>query len=180
MSEKPANLRVNRTLPILGGLAVLAVVGGVSIGRSAIAEINPAYYEPDQPGPFYADLVPNTPSGTTVPESSGAEYLQADYAYSAAPTCIDCDNYPVAYRPRHDPAVDAVAIPADPEPAVYESGNTEPPPANREWIERYTTYTVAAEPAQPAARPVQAAAPPDKNAEPGPAAAVDQERPVSL
>ena len=41
-------------------LAIAGSVGGVYLGRSAISEINPAYYDEPEPR-FHADLVPNPP-----------------------------------------------------------------------------------------------------------------------
>jgi hypothetical protein len=138
------------TVPILGGLAILAAVTGVSLGRSAVAEINPVYFQPAS-SHFYSDMVPYRSAGSVESDLSGGDYVQADQAYSAA-GCAGCADYPVAYRPSHDPAVDGVeddwsaSAPRLADQASSKAEAPEPPPANRQWIERYTTYTVASEP----------------------------------
>jgi hypothetical protein len=145
-------------LPVLAGLAILGSVAGVGLGRSTISQINPAYFQTAS-GHFYGDLVPNR-SRYEPSEGASSDYLQADYAYSATPTCIGCEDYPVEYRPRHEPKIDFEEENwAEPEsPAVIlasaERPVAEPAPANREWIERYTTYTVSTEPVE---QPVEVA-----------------------
>lgn len=134
------------TVPIFGGLAILATVTGVSLGRSAVAEINPIHFKPAS-SHFYTDMVPYRSAGSVDADISGSDYVQPDYAYSAAPR-----DYPVAYQPRHDPAVDGIeddwsaSAPRATAAVSTEREAADPPPANREWIERYTTYTVASEP----------------------------------
>jgi hypothetical protein len=138
-------------LPILGGLAILATVTGVSLGRSAVGEINPVYFQPAT-SHFYSDLVPYRGADTIRTDPGANDYLEPEYAYSAVPVCAGCDNYAVDYRPRHDKAVDGVddgwSASAPREAAFGETEVAEPLPANREWIERYTTYTVASQPVE--------------------------------
>jgi hypothetical protein len=139
------------TLPILGGLAILAAVSGVSLGRSAISEINPVHFKPAS-SHFYSDLVPYRGGANVQPDLGASDYVEPDYAYSASPVCAGCDNYPVDYRPRHDKAVDGQedgrSASAALETVSTPSRVPEPPAANRQWIERYTTYTIVTEPVE--------------------------------
>ena len=48
---------VSTTLPIMAGLSILGAALGVTLGHSAIAEINPAYFNEAEDS-FHADLVP--------------------------------------------------------------------------------------------------------------------------
>jgi hypothetical protein len=164
-------MTISTTLTTIGGLSILAATAGVSLGRDAAGEIDPVYYQPVE-SHFYADLSPNRSSGTAQPDPGGSDYIQADYSYLAAAT----RDYPVEYRPRHDRWVDGVddgwsASAPVAEDAAEVSIPTDPPPPNRAWVERYTDYTLVADPA-----PVQAAAPAPASAEPGgtPAQAQDQ------
>src|SRR4051794_32395899 len=91
-------------IPLVAGLAILGSVTGVGLGRSTIAQINPAYFQTAS-SHFYGDMVPNRSSGQQS-DPAAADYLQADYAYSAEPRCIGCDDYPVEYHPRHDKSLD--------------------------------------------------------------------------
>jgi hypothetical protein len=142
-------------VPVIAGLAILGGLTGVGIGRSTIAQVNPIHYQ-SASSHFYADLAPNHGS-TTQAEPASTDYLQADYAYSASTNCPECGQYPVDSKPVHDRSVDApiASWSASPPPEKVtamvqpesEDPLAEPPPANRQWIERYTTYSVAAEPA---------------------------------
>jgi hypothetical protein len=133
-------------VPILAGLAILGGVTGVGLGRSTIAQINPVYFQPVS-SHFYGDMVPNR-STSGPAELGGTDYLQADYAYSAAPACVGCDDYPIDARPRREKLPELYdeawteSEPAQVVTAVAEAPADEPPAANREWITRYTTYTI--------------------------------------
>ena len=149
------------TLPLLGGLSVLAVAGGVAIGSATIDQINPIYYQAPS-GHFYGDMVANRPSGKA-PAEAEDDYVQADYAYSATPYCTGCASAAADYQPQ---PVDAIDPPrhkkwrdAYVETVLVEDQVVDPPPPNRQWVERYTDYTVAADP--PA--PTEAAAPAEES-----------------
>ena len=141
------------TVPILSGLAILAAVTGVTLGRSAASEINPIHFKPAS-NTFYADLVPYRPSGSFDPQTSGGDYFQAETAYSAEPGCAACDQHSVGYEPYRESKIDGIedgwseSAASEPRLAAAESV-PEPAPANRQWIERYTTYTIVEEVVQP-------------------------------
>jgi hypothetical protein len=143
------------TLPIMAGLAIVGAALGVGLGRSAISEIDPAYFS-DPEVAFVADSVPNaSPDWAQV---QLAEYQGAVVGEGLGSGCVGCRDYPVEYAPRHDPAVDGYA--AAPAPIVYAAAQVEAPvaaepqPRDPEWerVERYASYQVE----QPA--PVQEAA----------------------
>ena len=106
-------------------LAIAGSVGGVYLGRSAIAEINPAYYDEPEPR-FHADLVPNPP-GFEAPPVHEAGYLSPSDTYAALGSgCVNCRAYPEDLYPVHDSSVDKyqpgyaemIEAPA-PQPAPY-------------------------------------------------------------
>jgi hypothetical protein len=145
------------TLSVVGGLSIAGAALGVTLGRSAIGEINPAYFhEPETR--FHAALAPNL--------SQDWDQVQArEYDASAtAAQCIGCVNgpvpdYPVDYVPGRDPYVDSTAVtrwPARPPaavvtvreaPKVVQVEAPAPDPA-RERIVRYASYPVTQEEAQ--------------------------------
>ena len=143
---------VSTTLPVMAGLSILGAALGITLGKSAIAEINPAYFN-EAEDDFHADLVP---------AASWAQVQQAEYLAAQQPVrvgelgtgCIGCRDYPVAYVPRHDPAVDLYAegeLLRAPEPTVVTVAAAAPDPAH-EQIQRYASYPVTSE-----ERPVEVA-----------------------
>jgi len=140
---------VSTTLPIMAGLSILGAALGITLGNSAVAEINPAYFN-EAEDDFHADLVPYR-------SPHWAQVHQADYRAAQQPAlvgelgsgCVGCRDYPVAYVPKHDPAVDRYVegeLLRAPEPtnaAVVEAAPT-PDPA-RELIQRYASYPVSGE-----------------------------------
>jgi hypothetical protein len=158
---------VSTTLPVMAGLSILGAALGITLGKSAIAEINPAYFN-EAEDEFHADLVPNR-------GSDWAQVQQAEYRVAQQPVivgglgtgCVGCADYPVAYVPRHDPAVDIYAdgeLLRAPEPtnaAVVEVAAAAPDPG-RERIQLYSTYRVSSDekPAEVAEAPVEETAQP--------------------
>ncbi|MGZ8284941.1 MAG: hypothetical protein ACXW27_16795 [Allosphingosinicella sp.] len=157
---------ISTTLPIMAGLSIFGAAIGITLGRSAVAEINPAYFN-EAEDDFHADLVPYR-------ASDWAQVHRAEYRAAQQPVlvgelgtgCVGCRDYPVAYAPRHDPAVDRYVeggLLRAPEPtnaAVVETAPA-PDPA-RELIQRYASYPVSSE-----ERPVEGAeAPVDEPAAP--------------
>jgi hypothetical protein len=156
---------VSTTLPIVAGLSILGAALGITLGKSAVAEINPAYFN-EAEDEFHADLVPYR-------SPDWAQVHQAEYRAAQQPVvvgelgtgCIGCRTYPVEYVPRHDPAVD---LPADgellraPEPTqvIYAAAPVADP--DRERIQRYASYPVSSEerPVEVAEAPAEAAAEP--------------------
>ena len=156
---------VSTTLPVMAGLSILGAALGITLGKSAIAEINPAYFN-EAEDDFHADLVPNR-------GSDWARVQQAEYRAAQQPVivgelgtgCIGCADYPVAYVPRHDPAVDRYAdgeLLRAPEPTVVTYAQPAAPDPERERIQLYSSYPVSSE-----GRPVEVAeAPAEQAAEP--------------
>jgi hypothetical protein len=152
------------TLPIMAGLAILGAALGVNLGRSAISEINPAYFS-DPEDAFHSDLVPyRSPDWAQV---QAAEYRAAQQPVLVGELgsgCIGCRDYPVEYVPRHDPAVDGYQdsySASAPQPAqiVVVETPAAPDPA-RERIQLYASYPVSSgEQPAPAAESAAAAAP---------------------
>ena len=159
---------VSTTLPIIAGLSILGASLGVTLGRSAVSEINPAYFS-DPEDSFHSDLVPyRSPDWAQV---QAAEYRAAQQPVLVGDLgsgCIGCRDYPVEYVPRHDPAVDgyqdgyAASAPAPAQIVIVE---TPAPDPARERIQAYSSYAVSsdekpAEVAQTAEAPaVEPAAP---------------------
>lgn len=135
------------TLPIVAGLALIGSALGVSLGRSAIAEINPAYFS-DPEVPFHGDLVPNR--GTDWAQVQALEYQQAGAADGLGTGCVGCRAFPAEYLPQHEPAVDGyqdgwaasapVSAPASAE--VWAEEKAEPDPARADIV-RYASYRVS-------------------------------------
>lgn len=151
------------TLPIMAGLSILATALGVSLGKSAISEINPAYFS-DPEDSFHSDLVPyRSPDWAQV---QAAEYRAAQQPVLVGDLgsgCIGCRDHPVEYVPRHDPAVDGYAdghAASAPQPARIVIVET-PVAADsaRERIQRYSSYPVSSEerPAEVAEAPAETA-----------------------
>ncbi|HEX8064250.1 MAG TPA: hypothetical protein VF535_13675 [Allosphingosinicella sp.] len=156
---------VSTTLPVMAGLSILGAALGITLGNSAIAEINPAYFnEPEDE--FHADLVPYR-------SSDWAQVQQAEYRAAQQPVivgelgpgCVRCVDYPVAYVPRHDPAVDLYSdgeLLRAPEPTVVTVAAAAPADPDRERIQLYASYPVSSD-----EKPVQVAdAPAEPPAEP--------------
>ena len=157
---------VSTTLPVMAGLSILGAALGITLGKSAVAEINPAYFN-EAEDDFHADLVPNR-------SSDWGQVHQAEYRAAQQPVivgelgsgCVGCRTYPVEYIPQHDPAVDRHVeggLIRAPEPTYVEGVETAPAPdPDRERIVRYASYPVSSE-----EKPVEvAAAPVDEGAAP--------------
>ena len=138
------------TLPLVAGLAVIGAATGVSLGRSAIAEINPAYFG-DPETAFHADLSPYR--GPDWAQVQAAEYQQQASPEGLGTGCVGCTRMAAVYLP--DPvgwsdgqedgrAASAAYADAAPPPAEVAPRDPE-----LERIERYASYRVAEEvPAQ--------------------------------
>lgn len=151
-------MRVSTTLPIMAGLAILGAAAGVNLGRSAVSEINPAYFS-DPEDSFHADLVPyRSPDWAQVQASEYRAAQQPVLVGDLGGGCIGCRAYPVEYVPRHDPAVDgyqdgyAASAPAAAPAQIYIVEAAAPDPA-RERIQAYASYAVSSD-----ERPAQVAA----------------------
>lgn len=76
------------TLPTVAALALAGMGLGVYLGKSAIAEINPAHFSAFSGSSFYSDLVPNPPDRDAASELRDASFT-ADYAMK----CVGCRTY---------------------------------------------------------------------------------------
>lgn len=138
---------VSTTLPIMAGLSILGAALGITLGHSAIAEINPAYFN-EAEDDFHADLAPYR-------SPDWAQANQADYHGSQQPVvvgelgCVGCRTYPVEYAPQHDPSVDLYAdggyAQTVPQPAQVVVVETPAPDPARERIQAYSSYPVSAD-----------------------------------
>jgi hypothetical protein len=152
---------VSTTLPVMAGLAILGVALGVGFGKSAVADINPAYFSKAEDS-FHGDLVPNR-------GPDWAPVHQADYRAAQQPVvfgdlgtgCVGCRDYPVEYVPRHDPAVDRYVEGGTlPEPAQAAVAEAAPAPdPDRERIQRYASFPVSSD-----EKPVEVAEAPQEEA----------------
>jgi hypothetical protein len=154
----------------MAGLSILGAALGITLGKSAIAEINPAYFN-EAEDEFHSELVPYR-------SPDWAQVHQAEYRAAQQPVlvgelgsgCIGCRAYPVEYVPQHDPAVDRYVeggyveggLLRAPEPT---NAVVEPAPApdpDRERIALYSSYPVSSEERQVevAEAPVEEAAAP--------------------
>jgi hypothetical protein len=154
------------TWPAVAGLAIVGAVGGITLGRSAVAEINPAYFSsPDSD--FHADLVPNRApaNGADWGQVQQADYASAATAQGLGSGCVGCREYPVEYVPVPDPALAwmndgwqaglSAEDQAEPEEtAAYAQAAPDPRMAQ---IERYSRYRVRADEPEYAPEPQQQA-----------------------
>ena len=137
------------TLPVTAALAIAGTIAGVQLGRSAIAEIDPAHFEHAESGRFFADLVP----GGYRP--SKAEYVRYNDFWAdqnsipAAPGCDRCGQYvePAEFSAEADyPSVEigAYAQTAALPPPVF-GGRADLMP---EDIQRYADFPITSEEAE--------------------------------
>jgi hypothetical protein len=158
------------TLPVLAGLSIVGAAFGVSLGRSAISEINPAYFDEPEDG-FHADLVPyRSPDWAQVQADEYQAAQQQMVAGDLGSGCVGCRDYPVTYVPQHDPAVDgyqdgyAASAPQPAQIVIVETPAAAPDPA-LERIRRYADYPVSRD-EKPAQAAEAAQAVPEAPAEP--------------
>ena len=139
-----------RTLPLIAGLTVFGAAAGVWLGRSAIAEINPAYYA-SAPERFHADQVPyRSPEWAQV---QAAEFQQTGSFEGLGTGCLGCGAGDTVYAAptvvtygegwtegaiAEAQPLQAPAAPAAPDPDV-------------ERVLRYASYAVSSEEAAAAA-----------------------------
>jgi hypothetical protein len=138
-------------LPVVA-LSLVGAAAGLSLGRAAIADVNPVYFhDPEQS--FHADLAPyRSPDWAAV---QAQEYRQAQVVTEPAPTpdtCVGCRTWPVDYVPRRDPTVDRVYAPRADDREYREAVTQVPaeavdaaPDPARVRIVRYASYPVSRE-----------------------------------
>ncbi|HLL31970.1 MAG TPA: hypothetical protein VK403_13335 [Allosphingosinicella sp.] len=158
-------MAVSTTLPIVAGLSIIGAALGVGLGKSAISEINPAYFS-DAEDSFHGDLVPyRSPDWAQVQQSEYRAAQQPVVIGELGSGCIGCRDYPVEYVPRHDPAVDRYVeggLLRAPEPTQVIVQGVAAPDPDRERIQLYSSYPVSSDeaPAQVAEAPTQEATAP--------------------
>ncbi len=153
---------VPTTLPIMAGLSILGAALGITLGRSAVAEINPAYFN-EAEDDFHANLVPyRSPDWARVQQAEYRTAQQPVIVGELGSGCIGCRTYPVEYVPRYEPAVDLDSegeLLQAPEPTVVTVAQASAPNPDRERIQLYSNYPVSSE-----ERPVEAAEAPAEEA----------------
>jgi hypothetical protein len=145
-----------KSVPMLAGLALVGTAAGVSLGHSAVSEINPLYYS-EAPTRFHGDGVPLRPDWTEPQLASAAAPVQG-----LGSGCFGCGEEPAAYAA---PAVvtytdswraDAERAAAPVAPHYVEDA----PDPERERVVRYSSYPITEDerPAEPEAAEEPAAA----------------------
>ena len=136
------------TLSTLSVLAVAGSVSGVYLGRSAISEINPAYY--DEPDPrFHADLVANPPSRDAAMVHRAGQLSDEEAGRALGSGCVGCATYPEEYYPVHDSSIDkyrpsyAAMIEEPLPPLEVADGSATEKTEDFAEVERYSSYAVA-------------------------------------
>jgi hypothetical protein len=139
-------------LAVAGGLSIAGAAVGVTLGRSTVAEINPAYLQ-DAEVPFYSGLVPGGRPRADWAQVQAQEYQAQAQGQTPPPAgCVGC-TWPVDPTPREDPAIatyDRMQY-AQYEPAPPRERAEAPvrimvveQPAERDWnrVTRYANYPV--------------------------------------
>jgi hypothetical protein len=160
---------VSTTLPIMAGLSIVGAALGITLGKSAIAEINPAYFN-EAEDDFHSDLVPyRAPDWAQVHQAEYRAAQQPVLVTGLGSGCVGCRAYPVEYVPRHDPAVDSAYSEGEllraPEPTQVIYAEAPAPDPDRDRIQRYASYTVSSD-EKPAEVAAVAAPPAEETAEP--------------
>lgn len=153
---------VSTTLPIMAGLSILGAALGITLGRSAISEINPTYFN-EAEDEFHADLVPyRSPDWAQVQQTEYRAAQQPPLVGELGSGCIGCRTYPVEYVPVREPAVDLYAddeLLQAPEPTQASYVEAPAPDPDRERLQRYASYPVSSD-----EKPVAAAEAPAEEA----------------
>jgi hypothetical protein len=129
----------------LAGLALIGTLAGVTLGRAAISEINPAYFG-DPPTRFHADQTAQRPDwtqpqlaseGARTAEGlgSGCFGCSGGGEYYAAPAVVTYTESWTADAERAAAPVEFVPVEAAPDP-------------ERERVVRYASYPLTAEEAE--------------------------------
>jgi hypothetical protein len=147
-----------RAIPVLGGLALIGTAAGVSLGHSAVSEINPVYFT-SAPDRFHAELAPQRPDLAPPPAA-----LSAVSGEGLGSGCFGCSTRGgeyyaapavVTYTDGWQADAQRAAAPIE-APFVEETA----PDPERERVVRYASYPLT----EPEAAPV-AAEPADYAAE---------------
>src|SRR5687768_17027176 len=101
------------TISTVTALALTGAGLGLYLGKSAIAEINPAYFGGAySESRFHADLVPNRPNF----DAQQARLQDASLVSGYGTGCVGCLTYPEEYFPNPEPAIEYAAYTPSPAP----------------------------------------------------------------
>jgi hypothetical protein len=143
------------TLPALSVLALVGTGTGIVLGRSAVSEINPAYYSDPEPR-FHADLGPHRPNMEAPVHRAGA-LTAAEMDQALGTGCVNCrlapgSYYPVYRQAESGAATDYALVDSAPAPiaAVQVEASPDPAEAAAETehaealvrVHRYASYEV--------------------------------------
>jgi hypothetical protein len=141
-----------KAVPLIAGLALIGTAAGVSLGHSAVSEINPVYFT-SVPDRFHADRTPQR-ADWTAPQPA----LSAVSAEGLGSGCFGCsaasfEHYaaPAAVAYTDGWRADAERAAAPIPPAFVEEAAPDP---ERERVVRYASYPITEAEAQPA--PIEA------------------------
>jgi hypothetical protein len=149
--------RLTRSLPFLGALAVFGTAAGVSLGHSAVSEINPLYFT-ETPDRFHADQTAQRPNWDAPQPLSAPAPVSADglgdgcfacggggrVEYYAAPAVV-------TYSDSWSAEAERAAAPED--GAFVQQAAPDP---ERERVIRYASYRITADEPETAPEPAEA------------------------
>jgi hypothetical protein len=129
------------TLPAMAALSIAGAALGVQLGRSAIAEVNPLYFNAPHQARFFADLAPKgyrMDSGTS---SESSDSWSNELNVSGRDPCLDCSRNFI------EPETVEAALPDWDQSTLGDRRETEDPDSGRRasQIERYASFPVTAE-----------------------------------
>lgn len=141
-------------LPVMTVLTVVAGAAGLQVGESAIAQIDPLYFQGPAPTPIDRSLADRPESAPTYADATG----HGEGFAARAEDCPDCGAAPAGGVPptrRWEVAADVPTYPAARRElaAVEESAEVAPDPVSPQSasVRRYTSYPVSAD--QPVRKP---------------------------
>ena len=149
-------------LPAIAGLSIMGAACGIWLGKSAVSEINPVYYQEPETR-FHADLVPyRSPDWAKV---QAVELQQAGMGEDYGRFCLGCIDYPeeVRFARTREPdgwndGWSASASYEEPEVHTASTGTVPVERSDPEWqrVQLYANARVSAdEPEQAPAAPVE-------------------------
>ena len=138
--------RLTRTLPVLSIMAVVATAAGITLGHSAVSEINPLYFA-SAPDRFHADQTALRPDWTQPQPALAAATATAGELGSG---CLGCSSRgngeyyaaPAVVTYTDGWRADAERAAAPAEPAFVEDAAPDP---ERERVVRYASYPLTQE-----------------------------------
>jgi hypothetical protein len=80
------------TYAAVTAVSIAGAVAGVHLGRDAISEINPIYYQTSPSTRFFSDLSPNAPGSVTWSNEVPTDYWANDVTVSGGSSCPECST----------------------------------------------------------------------------------------